>query len=168
LTCHRVNAASKDLIKQWEGFESGNPDDGFGNPTCGYGHACKQKGCTEIHSLGFSLPLSKASAEKLLDYDLTDESVRCLKRALGGKARVNEYEYGMLASLIFNVGCGQFEGHSVQTRINAGEKPSTVIADTFTDYVHANGRVVEGLVNRRNAEIAFAKKPSVIMAYPCP
>ena len=67
--CHFVTPAAKALVKAKEGFESSNPDDGFGNPTCGFGHLCIKKGCAEIQP-HFTLPLTKASASKLLDMDL--------------------------------------------------------------------------------------------------
>lgn len=41
--------------------------DATGNPTVGYGHLCKQSGCSEIP---YPIPLSEADGQKLLQDDI--------------------------------------------------------------------------------------------------
>lgn len=62
-----VNENTLNLLK---GFEKMGPDpydDGYGNPTIGYGHLCKDKSCSDVP---FPKPLSDADATKLLAGDL--------------------------------------------------------------------------------------------------
>ena len=80
---------------------------------------------------------------------------------------MNANEYGALVSLIYNVGCGQYSDTSIKAAINSGRRASDVIAEKFPDYSKANGAVVDGLVTRRHEEIAFAKKPTNMISYPC-
>lgn len=85
---------------------------------------------------------------------------------LNSKAVLNANQYGALVSLAFNVGCGAVKSSSIVTRLNKGEKAATVYPQEFPKWVHGNGKVLPGLVRRRNAEVALAKKAAG-KALPC-
>ena len=55
------------LIKSFESFQPNAYDDGFGNPTIGYGHLCKDKSCSDVT---FPKPLNEDTESKLLAGDL--------------------------------------------------------------------------------------------------
>lgn len=62
-----VNQATVDLVASFEGFRGSVYTDATGHPTIGYGHLCKQSGCSEV---SFPKPLSEADGKKLLAQDL--------------------------------------------------------------------------------------------------
>lgn len=62
-----VNTNGLDLIKSFESFQANVYDDGYGNPTIGYGHLCSDSTCSEVT---FSKPLTEDTASQLLAKDL--------------------------------------------------------------------------------------------------
>lgn len=51
-------------------------------------------------------------------------------------------------------------------RLNAGENELTVIEEELPKWKYAGGEVLPGLVRRRAAEIALAKKKTSVAALP--
>jgi GH24 family phage-related lysozyme (muramidase) len=82
------------------------------------------------------------------------------------KATVNLNQYGALVSWSFNMGCGAAETSTLIKRLNKGENVNTVLSEELPKWVHAGGKVLQGLVRRRNAEIALAKKATNDKALP--
>lgn len=82
------------------------------------------------------------------------------------KVTLNKNQFGALVSWSFNVGCGAAEGSQLIKRLNKGEKPNTVISGELPKWVYAGKRKLPGLVRRRNAEIALAKKATTEKALP--
>lgn len=62
-----VNENTLNLLKSFEKLVPNPYDDGYGNPTIGYGHLCKDAGCSDVP---FPKPLSEGDATKLLAGDL--------------------------------------------------------------------------------------------------
>ena len=63
--------------------------------------------------------------------------------------------FDALVSLTYNIGIKGFSDSSVDDKINAGNMAAAYA--TWAQYVNAGGKKVDGLVRRRNAEIAMAK-----------
>lgn len=82
------------------------------------------------------------------------------------KAKLNANQYGAIVSWSFNVGCGAAQSSQLIKRLNTGESPNKVLAAELPKWVHGNGKVLPGLVRRRNAEIALAKKATTVGALP--
>ncbi|OBT44537.1 hypothetical protein VE00_04930 [Pseudogymnoascus sp. WSF 3629] len=158
----KSNAATVDLIAEFEGFVAKVYIDATGHPTVGYGHLCTKSKCAEI---GYPIPLSTANGKKLLATDIA-KAEKCVTAMLNSKAVLNANQYGALVSLAFNVGCGAVQSSSIVTRLNKGENAATVYPQEFPKWVHGNGKVLPGLVRRRNAEVALAKKAAG-KALPC-
>lgn len=66
-----VNGNTLNLLKSFEKMAPNAYDDGYGNPTIGYGHVCKTKDCSDVP---FPKPLNEDSATKLLQGDLAVSS----------------------------------------------------------------------------------------------
>ena len=81
-------------------------------------------------------------------------------------AKVNKNQYGALVSWSFNMGCGAAEGSTLVKRLNKGEKVNTVLSDELPKWVYGGGEVLPGLVRRRKAEVALAKKSTDDKALP--
>jgi GH24 family phage-related lysozyme (muramidase) len=82
------------------------------------------------------------------------------------KATVNLNQYGALVSWSFNMGCGAAQSSTLVKRLNNGENVNKVLSEELPKWVHGNGKVLPGLVRRRNAEIALAKKATDDKALP--
>lgn len=69
------------------------------------------------------------------------------------KVPLNQNQFDALVSLIYNIGSTQFVGGTVDDKLNAGNTSAAI--ETWKKYRFDNGKVVSGLVNRRNAEVAL-------------
>lgn len=117
-----INAATVNLIKEFEGFEPYPKPDPVGLPTVGYGHLCKTKGCKEVP---YSFPLTRTTAAKLLNDDAKSFK-SCVSSAINDSVKLNDNQYGALVSWAFNVGCGNVRSSSLVRRLNRGENKNIV------------------------------------------
>ena len=99
------------------------------------------------------LTIGEPEAERLLRLDLQrfEDSV-----SKSVKVHLTDNEYAALCSFAFNVGCGAFESSTLLRRLNAGEEKGRVFNEELPRWCKANGQTLQGLLNRRNAEIALA------------
>lgn len=67
----QVNQNGLNLIKSFESFQPNAYDDGFGNPTIGYGHLCADSSCSDVR---YPKPLTDDTASQLLAGDLVVRS----------------------------------------------------------------------------------------------
>jgi len=160
--CKALNTAGIDLIKQWEGFVASPEPDPIGLPTVGYGHLCEEPNCAEVE---YEFPLTEATATQLLNDDIPEYS-GCLAGYLNTTPKLNDNQWAALTSWVFNVGCGNAETSTLVKRLNEGEDPDTVACEELPKWRLAGGEVLQGLVNRRKAEIKLFKTPSSKGAYP--
>ncbi|KAL3467139.1 lysozyme-like domain-containing protein [Aspergillus heterothallicus] len=112
----QVNSAILALFISFESFEPSVNDDGYGNPTIGYGHLCSDWPCSDI---SFSQPLSKESASQLLARDLVAYQ-DAVTNALANSVTLNDNQYGALVSWTYNVGVGAMESSTLVSRLNNG------------------------------------------------
>lgn len=91
---------------------------------------------------------------------------KCITSLAGSKMKLNLNQYGALVSWSFNVGCGAAGSSQLIKRLNKGENTNTVISQELPKWVHGGNVVLPGLVRRRNAEIALAKKATNDKAIP--
>jgi lysozyme len=140
-----INQAGIDLIKRWEGLRLEAYICPAGVATVGYGS-------TGDH-VYLGMTITEPEAERLLRLDLTrfEDSV-----SKSVKVPLTDNEYGALCSFAFNVGCGAFESSTLLRRLNAGEPKPRVFSEELPRWSKANGQTLQGLLNRRNAEIELA------------
>ncbi|KAJ2803367.1 hypothetical protein H4R21_002059 [Coemansia helicoidea] len=160
--CRRINAAGMSLVEQWEGFVARPKPDPIGLPTVGYGHLCQQSNCAEVK---YSFPLTRATAESLLADDIP-KYTSCLASAISDRVVLNDNQWAALASWTFNVGCGNVKTSTLVKRLNNGESPNTVAEQELPKWRMAGGQVMQGLVNRRKAEVELFKEASSKQAHP--
>jgi GH24 family phage-related lysozyme (muramidase) len=60
-----------------------------------------------------------------------------------------------LVSFAYNLGLGAVEDSTLRKRLNAGEDPVKVVQEELPRWNRADGKVLEGLTRRRNAEVAL-------------
>lgn len=146
-----VPKAAIELVKRFEGFcrvPESDPDRAYpyvcpaGFWTIGYGHLCDPK----------HLPITGTEAEEYLTHDL--------QMALGATLRycpvlATESE-GRLAAIVdftFNLGAGRLQTSTLRRRIN--QRDWIAARHELRRWINGGGKVLPGLVRRREAEVAF-------------
>lgn len=112
--------------------------------TIGYGHACHAADCSKIHA-----PITEAQGEALLHQDLVRFQA-CIDKDFPG---IDDDKFAALVSFAFNLGCGVLPGSTLEKDMHARNYGAA--AAQFGAYVHAGGKVIQGLVRRRAAERAL-------------
>ena len=134
----KTSSKGIELIKEHEGFSSRAYLCPAGKWTIGYGHTGGVKSGDVI---------SKWQAEELLRKDvLTAE--RAVNRQ---RLPLNQNQFDALVSFTFNLGVGSLQRSTLlrRARVNVNDPG---IAAEFKKWVYGGGRVLPGLVKRRQAE----------------
>lgn len=158
----QINQAGLDLIKEFEGFQSrrfkSGPKKGqlvpngavtayfdpVGVPTIGYGNIDSVTRADVDKKV-----ISPKEAEDLLRRDLKTAEDAVSKFIT---VPLNDNEFSALVSWTFNLGAGALQNSTLRKRLNRGDNRTSIANDEFKKWVLAGGRVLEGLVRRREAE----------------
>ena len=134
----KTSAVGVELIKRFEGFRYKSYLCSAGVCTIGYGHTKNVK------------PLQTITHEQALKYLAEDisEVEKSLDKLVTVELKQNEYD--ALVSFVFNVGVGAFSKSTLLRKLNAGDLKS--VPNEMRKWVYAGGRMLDGLVKRRNAE----------------
>lgn len=159
------NAATIALIKHFEGIRDGDPStpnfDPYLDPvqiwTIGWGHAIADggrwlKGTADAVRARALFPngISLVEAEALLRTDL----MQCAAQVQAEVAvSLNDNQFGALASFTFNLGLKNLKKSTLLKKLNAGDYAGA--AAEFEKWIFADGKVLPGLVRRRDAEKAL-------------
>jgi len=138
----KTSQAGIDLIKHFEGFRARAYKCPAGVLTIGYGHTRDVKEVDVI---------TQEQAEKLLRDDLKGFE-RCIEDKFGKDWE--QYEYDALVSFAYNLGCNGF-GTGLSKALR--NKDTENINKYWLMYNKAGGRVLNGLVRRRKAELELFK-----------
>lgn len=138
------------MIKRWEGCRlSAYPDPASGGDpwTIGYGH------CGPEVRQGLQISQEQAERWLLADVAAAEAAVDALIRpARGLRPRQRE----ALVSFCFNLGAAALAGSSLRRRLNGAEDVETVLRQELPRWVKGAEGPVEGLSQRRQAELAHA------------
>lgn len=140
---NRVTDQTLALIRQFEGLRLAAYRDAAGVWTIGYGHTA-QAGPPAVRA---GMEISPGEAEALLRADV--EAVATIVRRLV-EVPVNDNEFGALVSFAYNVGTGALRGSTLLRRLNDGDRAGAALQ--FGKWIHGGGRVLPGLVHRREKE----------------
>ncbi len=128
-----------DLIKTFEGCRLEAYKCPAGVWTIGYGHTgADVVPCRKI---------TQDEAERLLRQDLT---VHCNNVSKLVKVPLNQNQFDALVSFEYNEGYGAFQNSTMLKFLNSGHY--ALASGQFDRWIYANGKVWQGLVNRRKAE----------------
>ncbi len=148
-----VNQAALDLIKEFEGFRSQAYKDAVGIWTIGYG-------TTAAAGVGITpragMSVTKEEAEWYLQ-KAVDKFAASIRPAI--TAPINENQFGAFVSLAYNIGPGAFKRSSSLRHFNNGDNARA--AQNILLWNKAGGKVLRGLVRRREAEKALFLTPCV-------
>lgn len=137
-----------DLIKRFEGFRSKPYLCPAGVPTIGYGSTYYQNG---VKVKLTDLAISEEAAEQLLKVNLVhyERGVDSMT-----KDHINQTQFDALVSFAYNVGLVNYKNSTLLKRVNADPNDPD-IEKQFMRWVRAGGKVIKGLIVRRNAEAAL-------------
>lgn len=136
----KTSQAGLDLIKRFEGLRLEAYTCPAGVLTIGYGHTGPD--------VFAGLMLTADWAEDILRKDLAAFERGVMMYLDGAPTTQNQFD--AMVSLAFNIGLGGFMRSSVLRHHKAGNRLRA--AASFLMWVRAGGRVMKGLINRRNAE----------------
>ena len=136
----RMNISSKgiDLIKHFEGCELEAYHCAAGVPTIGYGH---------IKGVQMGDTITQDEAEAMLVHELTEYENYihdCVT------APLNQNQFDALVSWVFNLGVGNLKASTLLKVVNVGNYDR--VPEQIMRWNKANGKVLEGLTRRRQAE----------------
>lgn len=135
----KISKNGLQIIKDFEGCRLTAYQDAVGVWTIGYGHTLNVKAGQTI---------TQAEADKLIEDDVAYFAKR-VSLLVGNK--VNQNQFDALVSFAYNVGVGNLSTSTLLKKVL--KNPSdTTIADEFKRWKYAGGKVLEGLVKRRERE----------------
>lgn len=156
----QVGKSGKALFQEWEGLELNEYLDSGGAPTIGIGHLMTRsermsgKIIIKGTSVAYRNGLTAQQCLDLLDQDL-DPAENTVNSAV--TVALNQNQFDALVSFTFNVGDSAFRSSTLLKVLNAGHYDQ--VPGQLARWVHDNGKVVKGLVNRRNKEIELWNRP---------
>lgn len=136
-----INVLSKrgeNLIKSHEGIRLQPYDDGTGVQTIGYGHT--GEGVKKVK-------ISRSEADELFQKDIANVQDAISELV---EVELSQNQYDAVASLIFNIGRGNFAKSTLLKKLNQGDFQGA--ANEFIKWRKAGGKVLKGLENRRKEE----------------
>ena len=144
-----VSSRGQALLHEFEGYRSAAyPDPGTGNEpwTIGYGSTVYPNG----RKVQKGDEVSRAEAAKIFANDL-NKFTRSVLSAV--EVPLNQNQLDALVSLTYNIGKNAFRKSTLLKRLNAGDYAGA--ADQFLVWRKSGGRVMDGLVKRRERERAL-------------
>ena len=76
------------------------------------------------------------------------------------KIKLNQNQFDALVSFVFNIGGDAFKKSTLLKRLNSKEDPNNVAKEELPRWNKGDGRVLEGLKRRRNAEVDLFIAPA--------
>jgi lysozyme len=142
------------LLAHWEGFERNVYLDVAGLPTIGVGHLLtKDELSSERIVIGgdpidYTLGLTDEQV-----YDLLGQDLERFERVVNDSVEPDlaQHQFDALVSFAFNVGGGAFRQSTLLKRLNARDFAD--VPSQLRRWIRSGGRIVQGLVNRRENEI---------------
>jgi lysozyme len=142
---NQIGAKGLSLIKKYEGFKSSPYKCPAGIPTIGYGATYYPNG-TKVKLT--DKPITQKDADTML--------LNMLKHYEQGvdsftTDEVNQNQFDALVSIGYNIGLQALKASTLIRKVNLDCNDKT-IKNEFMRWTKANGKVLEGLLNRRKEE----------------
>lgn len=140
-----MNELGKEIIRELEGFRTKAYLDTGGVWTIGYGTTRIQGKPVEKGD-----ECTKEQAEEYLSADLK-WAEDCVNKNV--KPSLTSNQFSALVSFVYNIGCEGFTDSTMLKLLN--ENKFALAANEFKRWNKDNGKVILGLINRRNKERAL-------------
>ena len=134
----RTSRKGIEFIKAHEGLRLAAYLCPSGVPTIGYGHT---------HGVKMGDRITEEQAEKFLIDDLAVAETEVNRYGL----HLTQNQFDALVSFVYNVGARNFRSSTLLKRLKANPNDPD-IANQFKRWVYGGGKVLPGLVRRRNEE----------------
>ncbi len=150
----QISEKASRLIKEWEGYKLFMYKDVAGLPTIGVGHLLTRDELSSGQIVIDGVPVAYAKGLNdeqvlcLLDQDLNPTEKTVNEKV---KVRLNQNQFDALVSFTFNTGMQAFADSTLLKVLNKGDYAG--VPEQLRRWVHSGGKVIEGLVNRRENEI---------------
>lgn len=152
-----VSLLALGLIKSFEGWFPDLYNDPAGYCTIGYGHLLALRKCKSSDRSEFPSALTEEQGVELLQKDTIGARRDVLRLVIG--TDLNDAQFGALTSFVFNVGAGNFGSSTMLKHLNDTKLEGAVrvqlAAREFPKWIKAGGKVYNGLIARRNCEVAL-------------
>ena len=148
----KLDNAGISFLKSREGLEL-NAYNKDGKWTIGYGNTYYENG-----QLVKQYDTISATRAESLFRMILKEYENTVNQSVTG--RLNQSQYNSLVSIAYNIGPSAFKKSTLLKKVNANPNDST-IATEFRKWVNSQGKVLNGLVKRRELEIKlyFSNSP---------
>lgn len=152
----RINEATVDLVKRFEGCKLTAYQDHVGVWTIGYGVTAGAGVGIEPRK---GMTITQIQADELL-YQALDHFSQQVAALL--TIKVSNNEFGACVSLAYNIGAKAFANSTLLRKLNANDHAGA--AAEFKRWNKAGGEVLTGLTSRRAAEAALFLTPDIVVA----
>ena len=136
------------LIKHFEGYREKPYKCSAGYYTVGVGHLITYD---PVLPSSWNRTFSPGEIDDLLRKDLRRFELGVLRML--GTVQPSQSEFDALVSFSFNLGLGCFQRSTVRSAFIRGDKKRS--GEVLLKYRRAGGRILQGLVRRRQAELAL-------------
>jgi GH24 family phage-related lysozyme (muramidase) len=140
-----------DVTKQAEGFRARLYDDVAGYCSIAYGHLVKKRRCDGSETPEFLVGVSEPRATVLLTDDMARAQIAVMVSVV--EMRLSDAQYAALCDFVYNVGTANFKSSRLLRVVNEGQMDQVPVQ--LRRWVKAGDKVVDGLKNRREREIAL-------------
>jgi lysozyme len=148
----KTNRAGIELIKSFEGLKLAAYKCPAGVWTIGYGHTT----AAGPPAVKGGMKITAEQAAEILVRDLVAYEAAVMNAL---RRNPNENQFSAMVSLCYNIGPGAFASSTVVKKFNAGDADGAAAA--FRLWKKGGGKVLPGLIRRREAEIELFRAPVV-------
>jgi lysozyme len=149
-----MSGNGKKLLAEWEGFDPNVYLDVAGLPTIGVGHLLTKDelSAERIVVAGEAVDYTGGLTEQQV-YDLLGQDLARFERVVNDSVAPDlaQNQFDALVSFSFNVGDGAFKQSTLLKRLNAQDFVD--VPTQLRRWNKSGGKVVQGLINRRENEI---------------
>jgi lysozyme len=155
----KMSANGLNLLEQWEGFKLKVYKDSAGLPTIGVGHLLTKSELTsgKIGIKGAAVKYADGLTNQQV-IDLLAQDVAPVGQIVTKSVKVplTQNQFDALVSFAFNVGNAAFTGSTLLKVLN--DKQYKEVPTQLLRWTRSGGKVVPGLLNRRENEIKLWNK----------
>jgi lysozyme len=141
----KLNARGYDLIKQYEGYSDRPYLCPAGIPTIGFGNTYYPNG-TKVKLT--DKQITREYANEMLQF-VADNFAKDVSKSI--KSIISQNQLNALTSFAYNLGMTNFRNSTLLKKVNANPNDPT-IKEEFLKWNKSNGKILQGLINRRRAE----------------
>jgi lysozyme len=141
----KLNARGYDLIKQYEGYSDRPYLCPAGIPTIGFGNTYYPNG-TKVKLT--DKQITREYANEMLQF-VADNFAKEVSKSI--KSIISQNQLNALTSFAYNLGMTNFINSTLLKKVNANPH-DPMIKEEFLKWNKSNGKILQGLINRRRAE----------------